>query len=427
MTRAFLSSRLPALALAAGYLAAATPAAAQAANPPTGESSDQPANRRTTTYFDFSAGAGYSSNPLLQLRSQSSAFARLSLQAFHSWNSERGSTWLSGYVEDTTYVKGSYGSKVIFRVNAHTDQALSEKVRVYGDVTASGDIAGQLTNRFTPDPIVLPPPETNPPPPTNLELFNLAGRQYRVGAQVGASIAAGERSSVSLSAGVNHGFFTGSNTVADYTTYEAGLGWQHKLSERTSAGVSVNLQRQDFQGSDYANVVNTMVNLNTQLAQDIQASGSVGILAIYEHRGGQNDHSYSPSFSGSVCKSGERSSFCARVSRDAQAPLGIGIAQGARSASINTTFDLSYRRRVGEFSTLYASANGTRNSTVERLQNGRFQSTYLSGLVGYDHKIGNRLFAGVTVGARRLYQTGPDPKMDFNGNFYLRYRLGDLL
>ena len=207
--------------------------------------------------------------------------------------------------------------------NAHTDQALSEKVRVYGDVSASGDIAGQLTNRFTPDPVVLPPPETNPPPPSTFpELFNLSGRQYRIGAQVGASIATGERSSVSLSAGVNHGIFTGSNRVADYTTYQAGLGWQHKLSERTSAGVSVNFQRQDFQGNDYANVINTMVNLNTQLAQDIQASGSVGILAIYEHRGGETDHSYSPSFSGSVCKTGERSSFCADIRETPRRPWG---------------------------------------------------------------------------------------------------------
>ena len=88
---------------------------------------------------------------------------------------------------------------------------------------------------------------------------------------------------------------------------------------------------------------------------------------------------------------------------------------------------MSYRRRVGEFSTLSASVTGTRNSTVDRLQTGRFSSTYLSGLVGYDRKVGKRLFAGVNVGARKLYQDGPDPKMDFNGNIYLRYRLGDLL
>jgi hypothetical protein len=426
MRNVLLSSRLPALALAAAYLTAATPATAQEASQETGGSSSQPANRRTVTYLDLSASAGYSTNPLLQLSDRSSAFGRLSASAFHSWNTERGSTWLSGYLEDTTYLKGAYGSKVIFRVNAHTDQAISEKVRVYGDVTASGDVAGQLTNRFTPGPIVNPP-DTNPPPGTNPELFNLSGRQYRIGAQGGASISAGERSSISLSAGVNHGFFTGSNKAADYTTYQTGLGYNNKLSERTTVGVSVNFQRQDFQGSDYANVINTMVTINTQLAQDIQASGSVGVMAIYDHRAGESDHSYSPSFSGSVCKAGENSSFCARVSRDAAAPLGIGVAQGARSASITTSFDLTYRRRVGEFSTLSASVTGTRNSTVAQLQSGKFQSTYLTGLVGYDHKIGKRLFAGVTVGTRKLYQTGPDPKMDLNGNFYLRYRLGDLL
>lgn len=419
-------SRLPAIALAAGSLVTAAPAVAQQADQAAESSGQQQANRRVVTYVDFSASAGFASNPLLRLKNESSAFGRLSVSVFHAWNTERSSTWLSGYLEDTTYLKGAYGSKVIFRANGHTDQALSEKLRVYADVNVSGDVAGQLSNRFTLEPpIVIPPGGT--PPPNNPELFNLSGRQYRVGAQVGASISAGERSNISLSAGANHGFFTGGNKSADYSTYQAGLGWGHKLSERTSVGVNVNLQHQDFSGSDYANVVNTMLTGNTQLAQDIQATGSVGVMAVYNHRAGQTEHSYSPSFAVSVCKTGEFSSFCARGSRDAQAPLGIGIAQGARTASITTTFDLSYRRRVSEFSNVYASVNGTRNSTVGRLQSGRFESTYLSGLVGYDHKIGQRLFAGVTVGARRVYQDGPDPKMDLNGNFYLRYRLGDLL
>jgi hypothetical protein len=51
----------------------------------------------------------------------------------------------------------------------------------------------------------------------------------------------------------------------------------------------------------------------------------------------------------------------------------------------------------------------------------------ISAVAGYDRKIGARLAAGVSVGARKLYRDGADPKSDLNGNIYLRYRIGDIL
>jgi|tagenome__1003787_1003787.scaffolds.fasta_scaffold20984602_6 hypothetical protein len=433
MNRAILSSRLPALALAAGYLAAATPAAAQVAPPTTtgagtGVEGDQP-KASSTTFVDINAGIGYSSNPLLEMGGRSSAFARVSLLAVHSWNSERGSTSVSGFVENTTYVRGGYGSKQIFNLNARTRQAVSEKVSVFGDLGFSGDIAGQLSNRFvTPVPVgTPPPPDTNPPPGTNPELFNFSGRQYRLTGTVGATIATSARSNVSLSAGASHGFFTGSNKIADYSTYQGTFGYNHQLSEPTWVGATVSVTREDFAGSDYANVINTAATIRTQLGQNITANGSVGILAVYDHRAGVSEHSYSPSFSGAICATGERSSLCANVSRDASVPLGFAQSQGARGASISTNLGLNYSRILAPGQTIRAALTATRESTVARVLDTRFTSTYVSGLVGYDRKVGARLFAGVSAGARKLYQNGPDPRMDFNGSVYLRYRLGDLL
>ena len=330
MNRALLSSQLPALALVAGNLAAAAPAAAQVAPPmTTGTGGEQP-KASSTTFLDVNAGVGYSSNPLLQLQGRSSAFGRISLLAVHSWNSERGSTSLSGYVENTTYLRGGYGSKQIFSLDGSTRQAVSEKVSVFGDLSFSGDIAGQLSNRFvTPVPVgAPPPPDTNPPPGTNPEFFNFSGRQYRLTGTVGASIATSARSNVSLSAGASHGFFTGSNKVADYSTYQGTFGYDHQLSEPTWIGATVSVTREDFAGSDYANVINTAATIRAQLGQNISANGSIGILAVYDHRGGVNEHSYSPSFAGSICATGERSSLCANISRDASVPLGFGQESG---------------------------------------------------------------------------------------------------
>lgn len=422
MNRLIPSSRVPAFVLAVGYLASAAPAAAQA----TGGSGGQSDNQRNVSFADFSASIGFSGNPLLRSGNRSSAFGRVSFLGFHSWNSERGSTSLLAFVENTTYLQGGYGSKQIFRVDARADRALSETVRVFGNFDVRGDIAGQLTNRFTAPPSVILPPDTLPPPDTVPQVINLSGRQYFVNGNVGASIVTSALSSVSVSAGASHAFFTGGNNIADYSTYQGSLGYSHQLSQRTSVGATVSVQRQDFRGSDYSDVVNTAATVRTQLAQDINASASLGILAVYVHRAGESDHSYSPSFSGSICKAGERTQFCANVSRTAQAPLSVGVAQNARNAAVTTNFGFNYSRQLSRDESVRALVTAARSSQVSVVDEERLRTTYVTGLLGYDRKIGNRLFAGVSVGARRVFQTGPDPRMDFNGSLSLRYRLGNL-
>jgi hypothetical protein len=374
------------------------------------------------SFADFTASAGYSSSPVFG--SSSSAFGRLSVFGFHGWNNERGSTSLTAYVENTTYLRGGYGSKPIFRLDAQADRAVSETVRVFGNLGVSGDIAGQLTNRFTSPPVITPP--DNPPPVSNPDVINLSGRQYRVDGQVGASISASAISSVSLSAGASAAFFPKAKS-ANYWTYQGSVGYSRVISERTSIGATVNLQRQDFRGDNYSNVVNPTLTLRTKLAEDIDVNGSVGLLAIFSHRAGESDHSYSPSFSASVCKAGDRSSFCANLARTASAPLSIGVAENARSTAITTNFSLSYSRQLGLRDTIRAQVTASNSSRVRTIDDERFRTTYVTGLTSYDRKVGNRLYAGVSLGLRKVFQTGPDPRTDYNGNLYLRYRLGDLL
>jgi hypothetical protein len=120
------------------------------------------------------------------------------------------------------------------------------------------------------------------------------------------------------------------------------------------------------------------------------------------------------------------SSICAHVARDAHSSFANPTTVGNRS-SVTTTADVTYYRQVSEKGTIQASLYGTHYSasTVGPL-GPDLRQTYLSGVVGYDQGIGHRLFAGVNVGARKVFQTGPDQKVDFNANIYLRYRLGDL-
>jgi hypothetical protein len=36
------------------------------------------------------------------------------------------------------------------------------------------------------------------------------------------------------------------------------------------------------------------------------------------------------------------------------------------------------------------------------------------------------LFGGINLSGRKLTQNGPDPKADFSGSLFIRYRFGDV-
>jgi hypothetical protein len=434
MSSARASSRLATTALAGVLLLTGEAAYAQAQPQTQTQTSDTTAEaqptRRTTTFLDLEAGLGFSSNPFLQLDSHSSLFGRVSASGTHMWSSERGVTALTGYVENTTYFRGGYGSKQIFDVGARTNQAVSETVSMYGDVNFSGDFAGQLSNRLISGPTPPPPPDPNnplPPPGGYPDLFGLSGRQYRLTGDLGTSIRTGARGTVSMSVGAQHSWFSGPSKELDYTSYYGSGGYSVQVSERTSVGGTVFLQRQDYRHGDWANIVNPVVTASTQLSETLTASGSIGVMAINQQSFGNNDKSVTPSFSASLCSRATDSRFCGRISRDAQSALSSSVLNGQREATINTSITGEYWRRLSRDETIQASLTAVHYNSASAVDGDRLRSTYVSGVVGYDRHVGNRLFAGVKGGARKLFQTGPDPKLDFNASVYVRYRLGDLL
>ncbi len=386
------------------------------------------ANAAATTFVDLEAGLGFSSNPFLQLNSQSTSFGRISASGQHSWTTERSSTTLRGYVENTTYLK-DYGSKQLFDVGAHHLFKASPKVTLSGDVDFSGDFAGQLSNRlyYVPSgPVVPVPGDPLPPTISNPDLFGLNSRQYRLSGRLGAGIQMGSRGTLSLSAGAQRTWFSGNRDDLNYNTYDATAGYSQQISERTDVGASVTFQYQDYLHA-HSDIINPVLTAHTQLAEDMTADAAIGVLAIHQDSFGVSDNSVSPSFSGSLCKLSTNTSFCAHVARDAQSTLNSRISNGSGHAAITTTGSLDYFRRLSAKDTIQASLSATRYSSSAFNSHSPVSTTYVSGVVGYDRKIGNRLAAGVEGGVRKLFQVGPDPDLDFNASLYLRYRLGDLL
>jgi len=420
-------------ALASALLLYAGAADAQSTPPPPEQDQAPGAakpEQRSITFLDLEAGLGFSSNPFLQFHGSSSAFGRISATGTHQWVTEHGVTALTGYVENTSYFKGGYGSKQIFDFGARTNQAVSETTTVYGDLNFSGDFAGQLSNRLISAPGQPVPVEPgNPLPPTvnYPDVFGLSGRQYRLTGDLGASIRINPRGTLSLTAGAQRSWFSGTSKDLNYTSYYGSGGYTAAVSERTSVGGTVFLQRQDYSHGDWANIVNPVATISTRLSERVTANGSVGVMAINQHSNGDSSRSVTPSFSGQLCSLGDESRFCGRVSRDAQSALSSGLIGGQREATVNTTIGLDYSRRLSRDASVQASLTAVHYNSARSVDGERLRTTYFTGVLGYDRHIGNRLYAGVQGGARKLFQTGPDPKFDLNASVYLRYRLGDLL
>lgn len=380
------------------------------------------AQSATRTYVDVTAGAGYSTNPLLRFsRDVSSAFGRLSAMLRHTRTGERSASSFSAYVENNSYLR-EYGSRQNFSLDANTQYQASETTKLFGSLGFSADLAGQLSNRFTSVPTA--PPIIDPllPPGTVVDpdLFAFAGRQYRLNGQVGASMEVDERSSVTLSGGAERVFFSG-DFIDDYTTAFASAEYARKLSERTTAGARINVNRTEYDGSDArTTIVNPELTLRTQLSPSLEATGAIGVtFARQKDDLGDSDSSANLSLNGSLCRTSETERLCGRVSRYATNSAG-GILV------TNSSLGVDWFKRLDRVQTIQLSASAVRYSTDGPIL-GNDKSTFYRAAATYDRKLNDRLSYGADLSFRSLAVTGPDPDKDLTGSVFVRYRLGDIL
>ena len=408
------------LAASAGAFAfVGSPVMAQTTTPDTEETAAPP--RRMVTYVDLTGNLGYSSNPLLRtVDSQSSVFGRASARGVHAWNSELSSTSLSAFVEATSYFN-NYGLKSIFSLTGDTQRQVSQRVRVFGSAGVSGDLAGQLSNRFLYVPPLPEVPDVGEPPPVTVEdpdLFSFSGRQYRVYGQAGASIRTSARSNLSLSGGAQRIIYT-NDFFDDYTTIFGNGSYDYSLSERTTLGANVAVRRTDYDNSsDGTTIINPGLTIRTRLSEYWDVSAGIGVSFADTERGGVSNNSTNLSFNGSACRTLENDRFCGRVARLSNST--------SRSALVtSTSVGLDWFKKLDEDQTLQVSASVIRYVSDQDL--GDNLKTHHFRLAGsYSRRINGRLSAGADVGVRALRRAGADPDTDISGSMFVRYRLGDL-
>jgi hypothetical protein len=376
--------------------------------------------QNSTTFIDFTGEVGYGTNPFLRIDGEGSGYGRVSAYASHSRTSERSLLGLSAYVENSTYFT-DYDSKQIFDLGARAEHQTSETVRIFGNVGFSGDIAGQLSNRFVTVPVAPADPDQPTLPPDIIvdpDLASFTRRQYRLRGQVGASIRAGERGTVSVSGGAHRILYT-DDFLDDYTTLSGNVAYDHTLSERSSVGGSVYAWRANYDGgNDHTTVINPQLTYRTQLSENINASAGIGVSFARRERDGSDKSSVNLSLNGSICRSGESEQLCGRVSRYAN-------SSGAGSLVTTTSAGISWFKRLDEKQTVQLAASVIRYAGEEDVE---FDSDTMHYRISgdYSRKIGRRLSFGVNASVRSLRLEGPNPDTDLSGSVYLRYRVGDI-
>ena len=376
-----------------------------------------------TKYVDLTLGAGFSTNPFLRSEdADGSLFGRASARGVHSWKAERSLTSLMGYVEGTSYLN-DYGLKTVFSVDGSHLRQVSETMTVFGSVGASGDIAGQLGNRFLYVPAEVETPGDVPPLPLaagDLDRFAYGGRQYRFYGQAGLSARLTERSSVTVSGGASRYTFT-QDALTDFTTLFATASYNRILSERTTLGFNLHGSRSDYDGSrDYNSVLNPSVSVSTRLSENLHATAGVGIALSKVRAAMDSDTSTDLSLNGSLCRTGPTESLCAEVARNAQST--------ATAPSVTmTSASAEWYKKLDEKQTIQLSAGYIKYGAAgDDLLAQSLGTSQLRGAASYSRSIIDRLSLGADAGIRSFRRAGDDPSADVSGSLFVRYRLGDL-
>jgi hypothetical protein len=409
------------------FFAAAAALAAQASTPSgTPAPTDAPKLKTgSSTYADLEAGVGYSTNPVLSTTSNAGrGYGRVAVNAVHTRVSERTTTAISAYAQNVTYTS-RYGSLQSLSLSGRHDAAVTEQFRVFGDARLGYDKGGQLDSRITILPDVPPLPGTINNPiqllPPGSDFLSVTGRTYFAAAHIGGSLALSQHENVSASSGVERVVFRGAGQDSAYTRIPVSLGYDRQLNERATIGGRLSLVDTNYRGPFHSQQITPQLTGSLLLSERVSFNGAIGASFASFDNGVVTRHSTGLSAQASLCGTGERDRYCARVGVDQQAATTAGPAK-----SISAGID--YSRQLDASSRLGLSADLSHYSSPISVLAGRaFSSaTYYRVAADYSRRLNRRLFGGASVAARKLSQSGPDPKTDFNASVFVRYRLGDL-
>jgi hypothetical protein len=199
------------------------------------------------------------------------------------------------------------------------------------------------------------------------------------------------------------------------------LSYDRQLSEHSTIGGRVVAQDTEYDGPASIRTITPQVTGRVSLSPTLSLSGAVGVSFARVDDGVTTRRSTGLSGNADLCSTTEHGSMCASVAISHETAT---VAGPAKSISGN----LSYTRQLDADSTLALAVGVDHFSRPVSVILGQAFSnaTYYRASAEYSRKIGQRLFAGIDLSARKVTESGPDPKADVSGSLFIRYRFGDV-
>lgn len=257
-------------------------------------------------------------------------------------------------------------------------------------------------------------------------LFGLRQRRNTLNASVGAAYQPDTRSTWSANAFGERTTYPGQESsvffAQDFTTYGGSLGYNRRVTEALSIGVRGSVTIADYQGQGTSRFYSPQATLTYQLSQRLRADVSLG--ASFLHTSGPfgaDRNSTIVSGSANLCRVDELTNYCVFLSRSP------GV-NGFAGANTTTSVGASYSRRVGEFSTLSASASFVHSAFSgtqvinPQVQIGNQDNWVVSGT--YSRRLSQRLSAVATAQYRDATFVNYSPRADISGRLGVSVSLG---
>ena len=298
--------------------------------------------------LDVSVGGGITSNPFLDSNSKTSGSATIGLSPSVFIEDELGETRLRGDLRLTQYLQ-RYGSDISGALEAATIRRLDERTQLEIGVSARTSRSALRDSLiFAPIPGDTPGPLVPPVSPVlDTTLAGTRARTTSIGTNIGIAHQLDEFSSVSAGFELN-GTYIGNDAGFDYRSASTSLGYQRKLSPRTTVTLGTQVGGVDYLGRRTGDslIVSPRVGVQQQLSERMNLIADAGISFVRTAVIG--GHSERVTFAGSVglCDRGPNRSLCLSASRSAQ-PTALGGVSTVTTAALSYDARLSRVDRLG--------------------------------------------------------------------------------
>jgi hypothetical protein len=337
----------------------------------------------TLPSITVTAGGAYSTNPLLTDPSQSAVSTQLDVRPQVRFVDGVSEATIGANYNRADYLSGGLGSNDGYGVNASAATQLSPRTSLGISALYDSQILGAGNGFFVPSTVVVPgagagggtvgtggtgtvdptpigtaPIVVNPVVTLpgggggisgDVGLIGLRQRRNTLQAQFTGSYLVDPRSSLSFGLnGVRSSYPGGAAQLQNFTSYGANIGYSRALSEISSGGFQLNVNKVDYAGDLSSQVYTPRFTYSRSLSSRWSMTAALGAGIV--NGGGSSGTNVSLSVEGSLCRVTERGQGCITAAR-------IPSATGLGGVSVLTSAALSYSQRLSETMSLGIGAN----------------------------------------------------------------------